>query len=142
MKHDITLSKDFFFGGNCTFTIKSEKSGEHRTFKIKQAKPNPQFATQNYFVSLLSGPNNESDFTYLGLVDKATGVFRLTKASRMNDTSPAVVILRWFLGHLFTDGLLPNAVVHHEGKCGCCGRTLTVPESITRGIGPECAKRF
>ena len=26
------------------------------------------------------------------------------------------------------------------GRCGCCGRTLTDPDSRMRGIGPECAK--
>jgi len=31
----------------------------------------------------------------------------------------------------------PELVVRHEGRCG---RTLTVPESIERGIGPECIK--
>jgi hypothetical protein len=25
------------------------------------------------------------------------------------------------------------------GKCGCCGRRLTDPDSKMRGIGPECA---
>jgi hypothetical protein len=29
---------------------------------------------------------------------------------------------------------------HHEGKCGRCGRLLTVPSSIESGIGPECSK--
>ncbi len=28
------------------------------------------------------------------------------------------------------------------GICACCGRTLTNPESIARGIGPICADRF
>lgn len=27
------------------------------------------------------------------------------------------------------------------GRCGCCGRHLTDPDSKMRGIGPECAKR-
>jgi hypothetical protein len=31
----------------------------------------------------------------------------------------------------------PELVVRHEARCG---RTLTVPESIERGIGPECIK--
>ena len=26
------------------------------------------------------------------------------------------------------------------GRCGCCGRTLTDPNSKMRGIGPECIK--
>jgi Family of unknown function (DUF6011) len=28
------------------------------------------------------------------------------------------------------------------GACGVCGRTLTNPESIERGIGPVCARRM
>lgn len=28
------------------------------------------------------------------------------------------------------------------GVCGVCGRTLTDPDSIRRGIGPVCAERF
>jgi hypothetical protein len=31
--------------------------------------------------------------------------------------------------------------VWHEGRCGACGRRLTVPESIERGLGPECYGR-
>ena len=27
----------------------------------------------------------------------------------------------------------------HEGRCGRCGRALTVPESIDTGFGPHCA---
>jgi hypothetical protein len=28
------------------------------------------------------------------------------------------------------------------GQCGCCGRTLTDPDSIAAGIGPICAGNF
>lgn len=28
------------------------------------------------------------------------------------------------------------------GKCGCCGRRLTDPTSISRGIGPDCWARL
>lgn len=28
------------------------------------------------------------------------------------------------------------------GSCSCCGRTLTDPDSIARGIGPICAERW
>lgn len=27
------------------------------------------------------------------------------------------------------------------GRCGCCGKALTDPDSKMRGIGPECARR-
>jgi hypothetical protein len=29
-----------------------------------------------------------------------------------------------------------------SGSCSCCGRTLTDPESVERGIGPICATKF
>jgi hypothetical protein len=29
----------------------------------------------------------------------------------------------------------------HEGRCGKCGRALTVPESIESGLGPVCESR-
>jgi hypothetical protein len=31
-----------------------------------------------------------------------------------------------------------GVVIWHEGRCGRCGRRLTVPESIESGYGPEC----
>lgn len=31
---------------------------------------------------------------------------------------------------------------HQFGVCVCCGRTLTDPQSVERGIGPVCAKRL
>lgn len=35
---------------------------------------------------------------------------------------------------------LPSQIeVWHEGRCGACGRRLTVPESIANGLGPVCA---
>ena len=137
MTNPITLKKEFFFGGNCTFTIKSEKSGEWRTFRIRRPK-----GKDIYFAQLLAGRDNENSFVYIGVVEIETGKLRLTKGSKRTEQSPDVVILRWFLSHLFTDGQLMNATVYHEGKCGCCGRKLTVPESIERGIGPECWSRL
>ncbi len=31
---------------------------------------------------------------------------------------------------------------HRTGRCACCGRTLTNPDSIELGIGPICASRY
>jgi len=31
---------------------------------------------------------------------------------------------------------------HQFGNCSCCGRELTNPESVARGIGPICAERW
>lgn len=39
---------------------------------------------------------------------------------------------------------LDEAVAYgkHTGSCACCGRELTNPESIDRGIGPVCAEKY
>lgn len=33
------------------------------------------------------------------------------------------------------------AALRHMSRCQCCGRRLTDPVSITRGIGPDCAAK-
>lgn len=35
-----------------------------------------------------------------------------------------------------------KAFGHKTGRCGCCGRELTNPDSIAAGIGPICAERY
>ena len=161
MKHQIELTKDFFFGGRAKFTVESEKTSQWRTYRIG-FKPASGNYGDTYFLSLLAGPDNEDSFVYIGIVNPETGELRLTKNSRRNDSSPDVIIFRWLMGGahsritvktatgeskpyaggVFGDNTLAGGQVHHEGKCGCCGRTLTVPESIKRGIGPECWSRM
>ena len=132
------LGMDFFFGGNAIFTIKSDKSGEHKTFKIKEMPSTNHVGTILFSVFLLTAPEH---YTYLGITNKS-GLFRLTKASKQNDASPAVKTIRWFLKHLVGDKIFSAAQIMHEGRCGRCGRPLTHPESILSGIGPECAKKL
>jgi len=145
----IQLDKQFFTGGNATFTVQNP-SGEYYTFKIKQPNPNKSLRfrgqakdTIPFFANLLTGPDNENSFTYLGMVNPDTGDVKLTRASRYNETSEPVAVLRWALSKAFGDKQIPDGYqIRHEGKCGCCGRTLTVPESLDRGIGPECWGRI
>jgi hypothetical protein len=33
----------------------------------------------------------------------------------------------------------PGTTLQHAGRCGRCGKTLTVPESKATGLGPDCA---
>lgn len=129
----ILLDTKFFTGGNATFTVESV-TGEYFTFKVRQPKPD-----MPHFASLLRGPNNETDYSYVGIMCPQTGSVRLTAKSKVTEDAKSVKVLRWALKHAFGDKTLPDGYkVRHEGKCGCCGRKLTVPESLDRGIGPEC----
>ena len=143
MNNTITLKKDFFFGGNATFTVDNGK-GVHYTFKIRQPKhPREGFTGEApHFVSLLTGPDNESNYSYLGMVDPSTGEFRLTRASKMTYDSTPIKTFRWLMVVVFGSNQIPDGYsLMHSGHCGCCGRLLTVTESLRNGIGPECMKK-
>ena len=53
-----------------------------------------------------------------------------------------VKAFEWFWYKLTIPGrVLPEQFeFYHEGRCCVCARRLTVPESITDGVGPECRK--
>jgi Family of unknown function (DUF6011) len=137
----INLDKQFFFGGNATFTV-DNGAGEHFTFKISQPKQRGDQPAP-YFLGVLSGPDNESNYSYMGIINPIDCSLRFTKGSKVTAEAKSVKVALWALKHAITDGMLPAAYqMRHEGTCGCCGRKLTHPESLDRGIGPECWSRL
>ena len=126
-------SPDFFKGGNALFTI-SNPAGEHYTYKIRKPDRDSPF-----FVSLLTGPDNENSYTYIGIFEPGAFDLRLTKMSKVKFDTKSVKVLRWALT-VFRNGNRPPTgyAIQHEGRCCRCGRTLTTPESIERGMGPDC----
>lgn len=133
----IESARAFALAGNATLTISSLKTGVRFTYKVRAAKDKAsgKLTPGLYFVSLLSGPDNENDYSYLGMI--RDGRFTLTKASKAGLQAPGVIAFSFFMS---TPILHPQLEIRHEGRCGRCGRTLTVPESIDAGIGPECIK--
>lgn len=92
-----------------------------------------------YFVALLTGPDNLEDYTYAGILDVRTGTIRITRASKYTDDSKPVRAFNWAMARAWRDQPIVPAVFYHIGRCGRCGRALTVPSSIETGLGPECA---
>jgi hypothetical protein len=129
-------AKRFIYGGRAVVTIESEKTGMHYTYKISQ-KTDDDGKKTPFFVSLLTGPDNTNDFTYIGVLG-SDGAVKTTKKSSLTAESVPVRALGFVTKHIVEGRMPPQALVRHEGKCGCCGGALTVPESIDRGIGPEC----
>lgn len=129
----------YAMAGNATLTLSSLKTGARYTYRVKRAdaKPGDRYPAP-WFVGLLTGPDNEQDYAYLGMV--GTNGFRLTGKSKHALNSPTVLAFIYFYEKVVRAGTLPDSLeVRHCGTCGRCGRTLTVPASIDRGIGPECA---
>jgi hypothetical protein len=133
-------SRLFMLAGRAVFTVHNSK-GEHYTFRIAHKEATDLFK-DTYFVALLTGPNNETDYQYMGMLDPNTGTVRLTHKSRFSPGSKPVAVFNWAVGRIVWPSrwnTLPAGYgIKHEGRCGRCGRTLTTPESIERGIGPEC----
>jgi hypothetical protein len=93
-----------------------------------------------YFVALMNGSDNENDYQYMGTIRNMN--YALGRKSRISDGAVSHRAFDWFWKHMQAQSM-PTALLEcwHEGRCGKCGRKLTVPESIARGIGPECAKK-
>ncbi len=129
----------FITAGKATFTLAGVQA--RYTYRVNRSDPGPDNRTV-LFVSLLTGPDNTSDYTYLGLLDEQTGAIRLTRKSRYTDQTQPVVALRWVCARLWRGISIDPARIYHEGRCARCGRALTVPASIESGFGPECLARM
>jgi hypothetical protein len=131
------ITKDFLLAGHAIFTVENT-TGDHWTYRVSACEGNPDIM----FVSLLTGPQNTSDYTYLGLLIVKDAIVRLTKKSAYSEDTKAVQIIRRVICRLYDgQGSVIEAAgwkVHHIGKCGRCGRPLTTPASIESGIGPIC----
>jgi hypothetical protein len=142
MFHNAADAKTYALAGHATITLTSKRTEARYTYRITQAKNRDTNEPQQmWFVGLLSGPNNETDYTYVGLIG-SDGQFRLTAKSKLAADSKPVRGFNYFLKHVNAGQLPADLEVRHEGACGRCGRKLTVPESIDRGIGPECANQM
>lgn len=135
---DIQNIINFLYGGNATLTIKSEQTGKHLTFKVKIAKKDDD--NSPYFVSVLSGPDNYSNYSYIGIITNKD-TFRLTTKSKVSNDAVSYKAFNYFFNCIKRNMLHKDLSVFHEGKCARCGRKLTTPESILSGFGPECIKK-
>jgi hypothetical protein len=136
---DPKAALSFILAGKATVTLRSLVSGNRYTYKIVEAeKRNPNDAP-TWFVKLLNGPDNTNSFVYIGIV--RNNQFVWTSKSRVGKDAPSVVGFTYVLNALVA-GSTRGFEVWHEGRCGRCGRKLTVPGSIATGFGPECAEKI
>lgn len=149
--------KPVFFNGK--LTMRNVETGEHRTFRISTQKEDASFAPGQRIVSLLTGADNEADYTGFGFVDDASGIRIWTRKREQGSPFPGygMMLEAYFRGqsgngHIVREGDNIKASlrsgearfysVHLEKRCSRCNRTLTVPESTDAGIGPICMARM
>jgi hypothetical protein len=142
MNNEITSNK-FFTAGHALFTV-SNPAGEHYTHKIVRAQENEKYDSTPLFVSMLTGPDNTRDYTYMGIL--STGInnmcLRLTQKSKYAPDTKPVKVFNWVMFRVNSgQGMPAGYSLHHEGRCARCGRLLTVTESVKSGFGPECIEK-
>lgn len=137
--------RSFLLAGHAKFTLVSKKTGDRKTFRVRE---NEKGEFKAFFVDLLVGPNNDDDYKYLGYLFPV-GLpeqlkFTQNKERWGTDAFAAFLWLTaWLNGRPGIDdrAFFEQAEFWHAGECGRCGRELTDPESIARGLGPVCAER-
>lgn len=141
--------KAYLLAGNAHVTLVSTKTGTRFTYRVRSVErpadgspPGPV----THFVSLLTDPDNERGYTYIGHVADYTRGDGLAyvhgRKSKVGADAPGAKAFAWFFAKVILGGEMPDVMeVWHDGRCSACGRKLTVPESIARGLGPECAGR-
>lgn len=137
----LTLSdtRKFLLAGHAIFTLVSKKTGARKTFCVRANEDGTA-----WFVDLLIGPENSTDYRYLGFMYSKPDGLRL-KINKDGWGEEAAEGFRWMLRHI--EGPVEFLKFHeqaefwHAGMCGRCGHLLTDPESIARGLGPICAEK-
>ena len=135
----------YILAGNCTFTAKSLKSGDRFTYKVIVPKDTKPEEAKLWFVSVLTGSDNESDFSFLGTVrmdDDGNISYRPSPKSKIGLNAPSNIAWKFVFNVIGSHQHHPLLEIWHEGTCVRCGRKLTDPISIVSAIGPECRRIF
>jgi len=132
----------FVLAGNSHFTLRSERTRDRITFRVRKADKRTDDENERWFVSYLMGPNNERNYVYVGMVfANPNGIsYRFTRTRKSPGTDTKQFKAFRYLFERIEDGASPDSLEFwHEGRCGRCSRLLTTPESVESGIGPICA---
>lgn len=148
--------QDYMFAGKAIITIRNIADGTRYTYKIKKSKTNPS----KFYVYNLRGPS----YAKMGLISGDKEYYLpfdwKEKVQMARRNFAALYPGKPFPEKLYTQQHMPpslrmfirfltwyksdvekmqNHEIWHEGVCGKCGRKLTVPSSIDRGLGDICA---
>ena len=143
---------DFIVAGNAKFTLIGKEN--RFTYKVIQPKFEGVKSETMRFVKVMDS-KRANDLTYIGLLKLVDGYweyhFRVPKKilnsslkPAFNPASPEVVAIDYAM-KVYQHEAKKHATsleLWHEGCCACCGRSLTVPETIAIGWGHHCLKKL
>ena len=125
---------------NGTYTIVfDEDDAYYRTLRLRDdfRADGPEGAQ---VVEHLVGPDNELDFAGCAFLEG--GRLRVWKRFRGGELQRELEdAVRALVGGDVDPGEAREAYAIRSGRCSACGRKLTVPASLHRGMGPDCAEK-
>lgn len=145
---DLLDIRRFVFGGHAKFTLRSVDTDNRFTFKVNTLVNWNNPTPRPYFLAVLNGPDNTSDYEFIGTLRQfpdGTITWTHGKGSRITKDATSAKVAQFFAtttlnGPLQGRTTMPERMeFFHSGRCCRCGRELTTPESIASGIGPVCA---
>ena len=128
---------------NGVLTVTNRATGGRRTFRIRTWRND---GNERRVVEMLTGPDNTADYRGFAFVDVDAlegdfgGQVTVWRRMRHGDWPALAEVVRVVLFapmHAWRAQL----DIHLSRTCVQCNRLLTTPESIERGIGPECERR-
>jgi len=152
---DTDAVREYVLGGRSTFTVVSVRTQARYTYRVKvpvlRARNKAAGETIEEYrarkaealkgprkVEAMTGSDNYADYTEIGTIS-ADGTFA-AKSYTPRRTEGRKAGFVWFWNAVAErSSNLTQAEVWHDGHCSCCGKKLTVPESLSTGIGPICA---
>ena len=133
----MAISKEFVLAGRAVFTVQ-EKGGAHHTFRVQMSEPEGRWA-RAWWADFLA---DENRYRKLAKLDPVTGQASTYGRTAGLAGSRKLLVLNRVLARVWSGDLAAVEAagwrVEHAGRCGRCGRELTTPLSLDRGIGPEC----
>lgn len=148
-----TAVQEYVLGGRSTFTVVSNKTQARYTYRVRIATVRARSKSETIeeyrarkalalagprTVEAMTGSDNYADYTPIGTI-LPNGVFvaRREVPSKVEGRRNGFA---WFWKAVVTSqDKLSQTEVWHDGHCSCCGKKLTVPESLSTGRGPICA---
>lgn len=130
----------YVFGGRAIITIVSNKTQTHFTYKFVASKNGKN-----------SAGNDVGNFVVYTLVGKKYLPFgKVVWYGKKFIYIPGYVpkswvrykAFMWVWRHIINKVFPKGVYIWREDKCCVCGKRLTHPESIVKGIGPECIKTY
>lgn len=137
----LDMALRFILAGRSEFTLLSDKTRVKFAYRLKKRKVNKEKEKENkylYYVTVLKG----GERIYAGVLYysdlKKMYMFSTGKKGKMTGDNIEIKSLMYVINKLNERNYGMRLTIYHVGRCGRCGRVLTVPESIMSGLGPEC----